>query len=215
MTQSMNKIRVALDLGNMTDADLLKLVLSIAMLAPSSALITIASIQACVAAIAAKAAAFKAACDAVSTTEDTLRKQRSVRDAARFTLKTEVGTLASLASNNATSQADLTGIALQARGAAPAPQSLPDAPASIDVVMPKTARGKVKVSAHETGKPRGRYAAQWSPDPVTATSWGPLTGNGKSRTLAGASGTRIWVRFARVRGQVQSDWSTPVLVTLP
>src|ERR1700744_933226 len=61
MTQALNRIRVALDIGGMTDADLLKLVLSIAMLALTSSLITVASIQACVAAIAAKGAAFKTA----------------------------------------------------------------------------------------------------------------------------------------------------------
>jgi hypothetical protein len=47
-------------------------------------------------------------------------------------------------------------------------------------------------------------------------NYSPLgLGRGKTRTLTGASGTKIWVRFAMVRGELQSAWSTPVLVTIP
>jgi hypothetical protein len=42
-----------------------------------------------------------------------------------------------------------------------------------------------------------------------------LPGYGKTRKVTGPSGSKVWVRFARVRGEVQSAWSTPVLVTIP
>lgn len=91
----------------------------------------------------------------------------------------------------------------------------PEIPQSLDVKIPKTAKGRARVSVHETGDTHGRYVAESSPDPVGPTTRSPLPGTGKSRTLTGPSGTKVWVRFARVRGQMQSDWSTPVLVTLP
>ena len=54
-----------------------------------------------------------------------------------------------------------------------------------------------------------------SANPITATSWEGLTGGGKSRKLTGASGTQVWVQMALTRGQLQSAWSTPVLITFP
>jgi hypothetical protein len=50
-------------------------------------------------------------------------------------------------------------------------------------------------------------------DGVTWTQLG--VSQGKTRVVTGASGAKIWVRFAMVRGSLQSDWSIPVLVTLP
>jgi hypothetical protein len=43
----------------------------------------------------------------------------------------------------------------------------------------------------------------------------PLPGNGKQRRIiTGPIGTKVWVRFARLRYGLQSEWSVPVLVTL-
>ena len=74
---------------------------------------------------------------------------------------------------------------------------------------------QLRVSAHEIGRMRRRYATQSSPDPVGPDTWSPLPGTGKSRTITGKSGTSVWVRFALVHEELQSEWSTPVLVTLP
>jgi hypothetical protein len=54
-----------------------------------------------------------------------------------------------------------------------------------------------------------------SPDPIGPSTWAVIPGTGKSRRLTGKSGTSVWVRFALVHGQLQSDWSNPVLVTFP
>ena len=97
-------------------------------------------------------------------------------------------------------------------GRPPAP---PLVPPTVDVVLGRKGGGKARVSVHETGKTRRRYAAQSSPDPVGPGTWSPLPGAGKSRRLSGKSGTSVWVRFALMHGQEQSDWGTPVLVTLP
>ncbi len=89
----------------------------------------------------------------------------------------------------------------------------PTVPESIDTKPPKTGHGKNRVSVHETGTTRHQYVAEQSVDGTTWTALG--TGRGKSRVLTGASGAKIWVRFAMVRSGMQSDWCTPVLVTIP
>jgi hypothetical protein len=61
----------------------------------------------------------------------------------------------------------------------------------------------------------GAILAEMSPDPIGPSTWAVIPGTGKSRRLTGKSGTSVWVRFALVHGQIQSDWSNPVLVTFP
>ena len=93
------------------------------------------------------------------------------------------------------------------------PKLPPPVPEGIDLKPPKKGHGKMVVAVHETGTVRRRYAAEQSPDGIT---WSPLgVGRGKTRTLTGASGTKIWVRFATVRGSQQSEFCTAVLVTIP
>jgi hypothetical protein len=98
-------------------------------------------------------------------------------------------------------------------------QGCPPAPTMtgplVDVILGRKGSGRARPTVHETGGTRHRYAAEMSPDPVTATSWSTLPGTGKSRKLTGKSGTSVWVRFAVLHGQTQGDWSAPVLVTPP
>jgi hypothetical protein len=215
MTTALNRIRIALNLASMTDAELLKLVVAIVALAPTSALIGIPAIAASVAAVTAKGATFKSAGDTVTADEEKLRNDKIALLAARGAIENEVTSLAGLVGTNATTPAQVTGMAFTERVTPPVATAPPAVPQSINVVFPKKARGRAKASVNETGTTRGRYAAEWSPDPVGATTWAALPGTGKSRTITGQSGTKVWVRFARVRGQLQSDWCTPVLVTIP
>jgi len=96
----------------------------------------------------------------------------------------------------------------------PAPAALLP-PESIDVRVHKKGSGKVTASAHQAGGGRRHYAAEISTDPIGPATWVGVPGSGKSRKLSGASGTSVWVRFALQRGQLQSEWSTPVLITFP
>ena len=71
------------------------------------------------------------------------------------------------------------------------------------------------MGADRPGEPRGdvRRFFERFPD---GTTWSPLgLGYGKTRTILGASGTKVCVRMATIRGELQSDWCTPVLVTIP
>lgn len=215
MTTALNRIRIALNLASMTDAELLKLVVAIVAMAPTSALMGIPAIAASVAAVTAKGATFKSAEDAVTADEEKLRNDRIALLTARGAIENEVTSLAGLVGANATTPAQVTGMAFTQRAKRVVATAPPAVPEAINVVLPKKVRGHAKVSVDETGTTKGRYAAQSSPDPVGATTWTALAGTGRSRTITGASGTKVWVRFARVRGQLQSDWSTPVLVTIP
>jgi hypothetical protein len=76
--------------------------------------------------------------------------------------------------------------------------------------------GRASATVQETGTLRGNYVAEATSDPISpASAWTSLAGNGKQRRIVGPTGTKVWVRFAQVRYGLQSDWSTPVLVTLP
>lgn len=135
---------------------------------------------------------------------------------SRSNLDGEIRAFATLAEGGAKTQADLTGAGLPGHAKTPKATLPPDVPEAIDTRVPVRGHGRATVSAHETGKVRHKYVAEWSPEIVTASSWAPLgIGNGKTRVVTGASGTKVWVRFARVRGQLQSGWCTPVLVTIP
>ncbi len=220
MSNTLNRLRIALNLGELTDAELLLLAASIVTLAPQSPLITVPAIATSVAAITTKAAALKAGGEAVKSGEDQLGNAKTTASAARLALENEVGSLMGLVTNNAKTASDVTSMAFKVRAPvtiATTAGVLP--PASIDVRLPKHVRGELTATAQDTGNAGWHYAAEWSPDPIGPSTgpstWVSLPGVGRSRKVTGASGTKVWVRFARVRGQIQSDWGTPVMVTIP
>ncbi len=215
MVQALNRIRVALNVSSMTDAELLQLIVAITALAPQSSLIGIAANATSVSAVTIKGATFKAADEAVTADEERLRNDKVAKGTARGAVESEVTSLAGLVGNNAKTPADVAGMAFAVRAPVVVASATPAVPESLDVTMPKKGHGRCKVSVHETGTTHGRYVAEWSPDPIGANTWTSLPGTGKSRTITGASGTKVWVQFARVRGQLQSAWCTPVLVTIP
>jgi hypothetical protein len=212
----LNRLRILLSLGELSDAELLLLAASIVTLAPQSSLISVPAIATSVTAITTKAAALKAGGEAVKSGDDQLLNAKTTASAARVALQNEVGSLMGLVTNNAKTASDVTSMAFKVRP----PVTISTAtgvqpPASIDVKLPKTVRGEFTATAHDAGNAKWHYAAECSPDPIGASTWAPLPGVGRSRKVTGVSGTKVWVRFARVRGQIQSDWSTPILVTIP
>jgi hypothetical protein len=215
MTHVLNRIRIALNMASMTDEELLQLVVAIVALAPQSPLIAIPAIAAAVASLTAKSATFKAAGDAVTSDEEKLRNDKTTKATARGAVENEVTSLSGLVGTNAKNDADVSSMGFASAKKRTVVTAPPATPEQIDVAMPKKGHGRCKASVHETGGNHGRYAAQWSPDPIGPNTWSPLPGTGKSRTITGASGTKVWVRFARVRRELQSDWSTAVLCTIP
>jgi hypothetical protein len=162
--------------------------------------------------LAADYATIKPCTDAIAADEAKLSADRATLLVNRSAFDRGYNLVIDVAEHDAKTPQDLQGMSLVPYLAPPQPTVLA-VPQLIDIRPPKKARGYTTVSVHETGKTRRKYAAEWSPDPIGV--WTALPGTGKSRRVTGASGTKVWVRFALVRGRAQSDWSTPVLVVIP
>jgi hypothetical protein len=215
MSTNAQKYRISLPLSEMSDAEVVAQVAAIQKLAPTSPLMKSAAVAASVTAVGTKAATFTTSLGAVSADEQQLRDDRGARNAARTLLEGELGTLMALVVNTASGTGDLTGMGFVPATKAPRLRTVPPAP-SLVIARPEKAHGRARVSVQDAGSRNWKYLAEATPDPVSATSvWSVLAGTGKQRTLTGPTGTRSWVRFAQVRDGLQSDWSTPVLVTLP
>ena len=207
------KWRVALSTQTLTDAARAGIVTGIEKVSKQSALLQVPAIATSFSSLTTRASALATSAADVTAAEKQLRSLVSQRDSARDAFDRELVSLKTLVENNAASGGDVTGmgftllVATKASKAPPAPPAL--------VVKIGKEHGKARVSVQGTGY-RGRYVAEVSPDPAGDGTWSPLPGTGHARRLVGyASGTKLWVRFATVRFAMQSEWSTPVLVTIP
>ncbi len=211
------RFHAILDFSGFDDTNRHQLSVGIEAGAATSALVAAnPAMQTSVAAMTKKDAALTAATAVVVTDKQKLRADIAAETEARSALDNEIRTFVILAESYATSPTDLQGVALVYRAPTPVTKVPPPAPTTINTIFPKVGHGKATASVYEVGPTRLHYVAQWSPDPFGPTTWAQLgVGQGKTRVVTGASGTRIWVRFAQVRGQLQSDWSVPVLITLP
>ena len=145
--------------------------------------------------------------------EATLFLSKEVLDQTRAKLDRSLGVVTSIVENLATTadQAAALGFTARLGKAAPGPLAPPE---GVVVVLGKT-HGQFRASA-KTTKKGARFGAQVSSDPIGPATWVDLPGNGKRRLVTGhASGTIVWIRFRTERSQHQSDWCTPVSVTVP
>ena len=204
----------ALDFSTLTDTEVHDLVSGIGNAAPNCSIIkNNAPLTACVAALATKDTALTTSVATVATTRSKLQNDLGNEAQDRSDLHGELRTYVSLFTNLAKSPADLLTGGLSPAPARPPKNQPPDVPQQLDNKPPKKGHGKTVVSVHETGTVRHQYVAQQSLD---GTNWTQLgTSHGKTRTVTGATGTKVWVRFAMVRANLQSDWSVPILVTIP
>jgi hypothetical protein len=204
----------AMELSTLDDAGIHQLASDVALAAKTSPLV-LASVpmQTSVAALATKDGTLTAANKTVSDDHTKLRVDIATEAQARSDIVGELRTYSTLVTNVAKSPADVHGAGLPPLGPRTPRNTPPTVPGVINNKPPKTGHGKTTVSVYETGPTRHQYAAQESVDGITWTQLG--VGYGKTRVVTGASGAKVWVRFAMVRGQLQSDWSTPVLVTIP
>jgi hypothetical protein len=207
----------AISLSRLDDDGLHQIAGAVKQASPTSALVAAnPAMAASVAAMEKKDAAFTKSGETVTETRNKLKVDIAADAQCRSDLEGEIRTYVTFASNDAKSPADVHAAGLPPAPPRPPKNQPPAVPDQIDAKAPKRGHGKITVSVHETGPTRHEYVAQWSPDPVGPSSWAALgVGHGKTRSVTGASGTKVWVRFAMVRGQLQSDWSTPILVTLP
>jgi hypothetical protein len=204
----------ALDVHSLDAGTIHTLTHDVAQAATTSALVLASpTMQASIAALVLADDELALANQAVAADRAKLRADIAAEAVVRFAAVGALRTVAAVLAQLATSPADVQAAGLSPQPARSPRNQVPLVPASIDVKPPRTGRGKTTVSVHESGPIHYRYAAEQSVDGVTWTQLG--VGRGKTRIVTGASGTQVWVRFATVRGQRQSDWCTPVLVTIP
>jgi hypothetical protein len=203
-----------LEFRTLDDATRSSLVAGIQKVAPQSPLAQIPAVATSLTALGKKATSLASAIGAVAADHKQLKQDQTTRDVARVVLDTELDTLRKLVANNAANASDITGMGFLVLDPATTTRTKPAAPGEVLVRLEKKP-GRARVSVYEIGGLRGRYVAESSPDPIGPATWSPLPGNGKQRLITGPSGTKVWVRFAQVRYGLQSDWSVPVLVTLP
>jgi hypothetical protein len=213
MKAAPSPVRVAQGFASMEPDALLEFADTVVTIAPQSPMYSNPVIKAGVDAVKTKAAFLKSTVALVATDAMKLANDKDDARDAQTALVTEVIALGALVQNNAKNESDVSSMAYRSRGKVTVSKLPPAVPDAIDVTIPRTARGYVTASVHETGNVKGRYLAEWTTEPMG--TWQALTGMGKSRKVTGQSGAKIWVRFARVRGALQSDWCTPVLVTIP
>ena len=209
-------LRVELNRQQLTDPERHAIATNVAQMAPTSALYAGSpSIQASVASLAKKDTALSQSNTTVVNDRQKLKADIEVETAARADFDTELHTLSTLTGNGAKTTADIAAVGLKAYVPPPVTKGAPPVPTGIDVKYPVKGHGKAITSVQMPKGAHWQSVVQWSPDPYGPTTWSTLVGTGKVRTLTGASGTKMWVRAARVRGEVQSDFCTPVLITIP
>ncbi len=169
--------------------------------------------QAAVTEIAGLSTSLKSADAQVTHDEAQLLLSKGVRDTTRTKFDRSMVVFATMVENTATTvdQAASVGLVGRIGKAAPAPLEPPDAV----IVKLGTKHGQFRVAVN-TSTPGGKFGAQISTDPIGPATWVDLPGAGRTRLITGhASGSLVWVRFRRLRGQVPSDWCAPVPVTVP
>ena len=206
--------RAALNISLLSDLQRENLVASIQKVAPQSPLMQIPAVAASYTALGTKGATLATNVAVAAASETQARNTAAVRDTSREVFNLELDTLKTLAENNSTSAADLTGMGFVLLTVTKSTRTPPSAPAAVLTKIAKE-HGKARVAVQGKGH-LGNFVAQVSTDPIGPATWAPLPGNGKQRTLTGyPTGTKLWVQFAQVRWGLQGPWSVPVLVTIP
>jgi hypothetical protein len=209
--------RIHLDLAPSTFTDPIRddLLAAIAGAAPTSTLIqNNPAMVASVGALATKGATYKADRDKVANAQQQLDAAFDTSNTSRAAVDLEIMTLGSLVATNAKTKEDVTKAGFKERG--PKPPDPPfEPPVSIDFTFPKRLKGQLTVTPHVPKGFRAQWAVQMSTDPIGPTTWITVHGTGKSRVISGPSGSKVWVRYAMVRGQQQSAWGEPQLATIP
>ena len=211
-------MHVELELSTATDGERHTLIGDIKTAAPTSTLFqNDPNLQALLGQAVTQDGALTTANANVAADQIKLKADLAVEATARVALDGDIRAVVALVEKDARTPADV-----QQAGLTPLPErqiaiTLPAVPTQFDMKIPVKGHGRVRVVVYETaGSTRGQYVAESSPDPYGPTTWAPLgIGHGKSRWVSGQPGAKVWVRFARIHGQSQSEYSTPMLITIP
>ena len=166
------------------------------------------------AALATKATIFKASRATAAASLQQAHADAATCNTDRAAVDAELLSYIGTATAQAKSVADLTGAGVGQRPPPP-PKPAFAPPDVVDAVFFKSVKGKFKTLPHGFKKRRMTWVVEMSHDPVGPITWIAVPGTGNGRTFTGVSGTQVWVRYAMLRGTLQSAWGTPVLVTFP
>lgn len=204
-----------LAVSDFTDGKRDELLAAIDGAAPTSQLIqNNPAMKASVATLSTKGDAYKADRDKVANAQQALSIAFDASNASRAAVDLELLTLGGLVATNAKTAADITGAGFTQKPPKPSPPPL-EPPPSLDLKFPKRKMGQFTVTPHVPKNDHSHWVVETSPDPIGPGTWTVAHGTGKARIITGASGSKVWVRYAMVRGGQISDWGTPVLVTIP
>jgi hypothetical protein len=154
---------------------------------------------------------FLAAESKVNKLEATLTQARSDRDAARVTCKALHGTAVKQVEANSVTEADVQAYGFVYLDIVKLGLTPPSAiQASQD---PKTQLLQIHVKYAGFGRAR-RVIIEISPDPVTATSFHRIDGDGVKRALAGYAPGTYWIHAATASADGRSDWFGPIAVVV-
>ena len=215
MAQSTKRrFRISLDISGVDDTWRHQTLAGIVDVAATSPLIADPAVQATLTALTTLGVSLKADNDVVAADKTKMALHIEQEAHTRTAFDSALVTLKALVENKATKATDVASMGFEERGAPRAKGQLMP-PEALDIKLASKVRGQFTASVRETGGDKWIYVAEQSPDPIGENTWSTLVGYRKTRKVTGPSGTRVWVRFARVRGQLQSEWGAPVLVTIP
>ena len=215
-TKPTSKWRAAFSTRLLTDALRGTTLAAIEKAAGTSTLLQIPSIAASYAALVTKGTTLATNVGNTAAAKQVYVVAHTARDVSRSAFDLELLALKTLVEANSANAADLTGMGFTLFSRNKASHEPPDPPVGALIVQIGKAHGKARVTVPAAGNP-GSFAAQMATDPTIgpATVWSSLPGRGRQRKLAAPTGTKLWVRFATVRFGMQSEWGTPVLITMP
>ena len=207
-------VHILLNTGRATPEGREALVATVTHNAPESALYqSEPTVQNAVVDLAPLGADYTAARAAVGAARANLALQEELLSTATAALDRGLILLKGIVENKATTPDQAAAVGFTVRGR-PSRSDLLVAPDGVRVMGSRT-RGRFTVTAHDL-KGREHFAAQICADPIAASTWVDLPGNGKRRKLTGyPSGAVVWVRIAALRGQDRGAWGTPVSVVVP
>jgi hypothetical protein len=172
---------------------------------------TSAAFKAAIDEFAAAGLALLAAESKINKLEGALIQARSDRDASRVVCKTRHATAAKQVEANSVTEADVEAYGFVYLDIVK--QGLVPPSAIVAAQDPKTHALNVHVQYAGKGG-RRRVMIEISPDPVTATSYHRLDGDGVKRALTGYAPGMYWLHAATTTADGRSDWFGPIAVVL-
>jgi hypothetical protein len=205
---------VGLDVSKLTDTKLHETVASVKVAAPTSTLVLAnPAMQASATAMDQKGTTLSDKNKKVVDAKSALKVALSDEAEARADLRGEIRHYVTLVNTDAKSPTEIQDAGVPPAKSKPPRNSPPEVPQRIDNRPPRKGHGKTVVVVADLDASKRRFVAEQSLDGITYSQLGVT--HGKTRAVTGPAGTKVWVRFAMVRGQLQSAWSVPVLVTIP